>query len=249
MDGRLNIVELHDYLHGFCAGRGTGTAILEAKLVQQLAYLEQKPLFGLFLDLRKAYDAMDRGRCVEILKAYGTGPNMLKLIESFWVDAELACRAMGRYVKPFKACRGVTQGGPLSPKIFNIMVDAVVREWMRQILGEEDAQSGYGDAVRLFVALFYADDAYIAALNKEELQESMNILIGLFEQVGLRTNTTKTVSMTCIPGRIRTRHSSEAYTRAKVGFQTAKAWNSRRLDCDICGAKLSAQSLSSHLET
>ena len=37
---------------------------------------------------------------------------------------------------PFKAGCGVTQGGPLSAKLFNVMADAVVREWM-QLLREE----------------------------------------------------------------------------------------------------------------
>ena len=47
--------------HGFLAGRGTGTATTEVKLSQQLAYIEQIPLYGVFIDLRKAYDAMDQG--------------------------------------------------------------------------------------------------------------------------------------------------------------------------------------------
>eukprot|EP00957_Ditylum_brightwellii_P131604 10036550-Ditylum_brightwellii.AAC.1 len=62
---------------------------------------------------------------------------MLRLIIFFWEHAELVCRAVGRYGEKFKAHRGVTQGGPLSPKIFNIMIDAIVREWLRQLLGEE----------------------------------------------------------------------------------------------------------------
>ena len=32
-------INFHDFLHGFRAGRGTGTATLEAKLLQQLAAL------------------------------------------------------------------------------------------------------------------------------------------------------------------------------------------------------------------
>ena len=54
---------------------------------------------------------------------------MLGLIRTFWDEQQLVCRAARRYGKPFEASRDVTQGGPLSPKIFNIMVDAVVREW------------------------------------------------------------------------------------------------------------------------
>ena len=97
MDDRLNIIEFHDCLHGFLAGKGTGTATIEAKLSQQLAYIEQQPLYGVYIDLRKAYDAMDRDRCVLIMKAYGVGPNMLHLIENFWENAELVCRANGRW--------------------------------------------------------------------------------------------------------------------------------------------------------
>ena len=60
MDKRLNAIKLHESLHGHQNGRGTGTAIIEAKLAQQLAHLEQHPFFGIFLNLNKAFDAMDR---------------------------------------------------------------------------------------------------------------------------------------------------------------------------------------------
>ena len=42
--------------HGLRAGRGTGTAILESKLLQQLAALREEVLYVIFLDLHKAYD-------------------------------------------------------------------------------------------------------------------------------------------------------------------------------------------------
>ena len=103
IDGRLQGIEFHDCLHSFQSGRGTGTAITEVKLAQQLAYLEQVPLwYGIFIDLWKwkAYDAMDRGRCIEIMEAYGVGPNIIHLLNSFWDEAELVCRAHGVFVKP-----------------------------------------------------------------------------------------------------------------------------------------------------
>jgi hypothetical protein len=57
-----------------------------------------------------------------------------------------------------KGTQGATQDGPVSPTLFNIMVDAVIREWLCQVLGEEAARSGYGEAFRLLIAIFYVDD-------------------------------------------------------------------------------------------
>ena len=36
MDNRLKVLDYHDCLHGFLAGRGTGIATTEAMLAQQL---------------------------------------------------------------------------------------------------------------------------------------------------------------------------------------------------------------------
>ena len=74
MDLRLENIELHDSLHGCLAGQGTGTGIIEEKLAQQLAHLEQAPFFGVFIDLKKAFDAMDRGRCLAILSLHRGWP-------------------------------------------------------------------------------------------------------------------------------------------------------------------------------
>ena len=60
-------ISFHDFLHGFWAGRGTVTATLKAKLLHQLAALREEVMYVIFLDLHKAYGALDRSRCLEIL--------------------------------------------------------------------------------------------------------------------------------------------------------------------------------------
>ena len=60
-------ITFHNFLHGFRAGRGTVTATLEAKLLWQLAALGEDVMYVIFLDLHKAYDALDRYRYLEIL--------------------------------------------------------------------------------------------------------------------------------------------------------------------------------------
>ena len=54
------VITYHDALHGFRTGCGTEAATLEAKLLQQLAAMRKEVLYVIFLDLTKAYDALDR---------------------------------------------------------------------------------------------------------------------------------------------------------------------------------------------
>ena len=66
-------IKFQDALHRFWEGRDTGTATLEAKLLQQLAAMREEFLYVIFLDLTKSYDALDRSRILEILEGYGVG--------------------------------------------------------------------------------------------------------------------------------------------------------------------------------
>ena len=45
--------------------------------------------------------------------------------------------------RPFNMEIGVTQGEPVSPTIFNIVVDAVVREVLLEICGPQEAHHGF----------------------------------------------------------------------------------------------------------
>ena len=38
----------------------------------------------IFLDLHKAYDALDRSRCLEILEGYSVGPKDRRLLTTYW---------------------------------------------------------------------------------------------------------------------------------------------------------------------
>ena len=53
---------MQNSLHEFREGRGVGTATLESKLLQKLDRLAHEPLLQVFLDVRKAYDSLDRER-------------------------------------------------------------------------------------------------------------------------------------------------------------------------------------------
>ena len=95
-----------------------------------------------------------------------------------------------------RAWGGVTQGDPLSPTIFNVVVDAVVRHWVTLEVEEAEKMGERGKECRHQAALFYADDGIVASSDPCCLQWAFNALVGLFERVGLRNNVGKTVSMT-----------------------------------------------------
>ena len=103
-------ITFHDVLHGFRAGRGTGTTTLEAKLLQQLAAIREEVLYVIFLDLTKVYDALDRSRCLYILEGYVVSPGARRLLRNYWRRLTMAARAGGYYGALFKGERGVTQG-------------------------------------------------------------------------------------------------------------------------------------------
>jgi hypothetical protein len=129
-------ITFHELLHGFRTEHGTGTASLDAKLQMQLSHIRGIPLYQIFLDLSKAYDTMDRGRTLQILHEYGVGERILRVLSNFWDSLTVIARQQGYYGNPFRSKRGTTQGDITSPTIFNILVDAVVREWYHQLQSE-----------------------------------------------------------------------------------------------------------------
>ena len=58
--------------------------------------------------LHKAYDALDRYRCLEILEGYGVGPRAWRLLMTFWGKMTMVARAEGYYGDAFMGARGVT---------------------------------------------------------------------------------------------------------------------------------------------
>ena len=57
-------IAYHDSLHKFQEVSGTGTATLDIKLLHQLTAMREEVLHAIFLDLNKAYNGLDRSRCL-----------------------------------------------------------------------------------------------------------------------------------------------------------------------------------------
>ena len=135
----------HDYLHGFQAGCGTGTVTLEVNLLQQVVALREAVLHVIFLYLNKAYNDLDRSRCLEILEGYVVGTTPLRLLHRYCERLNMVERAGEYYGENFRGERGLTQGEPMLPTIFNLVVDAVVRHWKSLVAEQKGGDSSDAD--------------------------------------------------------------------------------------------------------
>ena len=104
----------------------------------------------------------------------------------------------------------------MSPTLFNVLVDVVVRKWLPDVMDDITAAivGLQGDDVGRMSSLFYADDGAIGSKNHEWLQNATQYLYNLFRHcTGLKTNTEKTKTMSCHPGAIRGQCSMKGYKR------------------------------------
>eukprot|EP00978_Attheya_sp_CCMP212_P003779 scaffold8023_cov54-Attheya_sp.AAC.7 len=168
--------------------------------------------------------------------------------EQYWDKQQIIVKASGYHGTPFQATRGVTQGDPVPPTIFNIMVDAVIRYWLSLACGKDASRDGLCYEVKEQCVLFYADDELLSARNKDWVQDSFDILIRIFERVGLRMNISKTQAMICTPGHISGGQSTSAYQWRMTGIGENYQERQRRQvvcpDCDVC---LAQSSLTHHM--
>jgi hypothetical protein len=247
IDARLKAeIQFHDSLHGFRAARYTVTATIEAKLLMHNACAQRKALYQIFIDLEKAYDTLDRGRTLEVLKGYGTGPRVLRFLETFWDNQDVVARQGGYHSKAFKAERRVTQEDIPSPMIFNIVVDCVIWAWELEI---SDGRSLTDEVVRsLVAAMLYDDDGLIASYQLKLAQDSLDYLVEIFQRMVLNINTSKTKFLTCSPRSAKGHISIQAYKRRMDGDgPTHRDRQRRRSECPVCQKGISAGYLHVHL--
>ena len=231
-------------VHGFCRKRGTHTAIGETKISMQIAACKSDTIFQVFLDLRKAYDSIDRNRVLKLLEKYGVGPNITNYIKEVWDNQLFLLRQASFYSKPIEVRRGCTQGDVDSPIIFNVIIDAVLRAWKKR--------EGFQNSK----ACFYADDGLLEHNDAILLQQDLDKIIDLFSKIGLQPNAQKTKFMIFrgppAPRALTREQYKNIHKRRKqsaIGRVKSQQWRSHQVTCPECGKNLSQGYLSRHLQT
>jgi hypothetical protein len=143
----------------------------------------------------------------------------------------------GFYGTPFTAHRGVRQGDIISPMIFNVVCDAVIREC-------ESLGNGLMDA------LFYADDGMITSNNPTELQSMLENFTNSFQKMGLKMNVDKTKALIMTGKPVREKMSDTAYKRRMIGEgMSHRERQLEKIACPGCHKQVQRQYLSKHQQT
>ncbi len=75
-------------------------------------------MYAAFMDLKKAYDRVDREALWSVLKIYGVGRQLLKGMQAFYREANACVRVGGELSESFVV--GVRQGCVMLPWLFSM---------------------------------------------------------------------------------------------------------------------------------
>ena len=81
-----------------------------------------------FIDLEKAYDKVNREALWQELRMYDMGNKLLNGIKNIYVDSSACVRVKGDEMERFRIGSGVRQGCIMSPWLFSVYMDGVMKE-------------------------------------------------------------------------------------------------------------------------
>ena len=153
--------ELPDVQAGFRKGRGTKDQITNIRYIIKKARQVQKNIY----DYTKVFDCVDHYKLWKILKGMGKPDQLICLLRSLFAGQEAIVRTKHGTTDWFQIGKGVRQGYILSPCLFNLYAEYIMRN-----AGLDEVQAGINISRRNINNLRYADDTTLMAENEEELQ-------------------------------------------------------------------------------
>ena len=57
--------------------------------------MREEVLYVIFMDLHKAYETLDRDRCLDILEGYGVGHRAFRILRTYWYWLRMVARVGG----------------------------------------------------------------------------------------------------------------------------------------------------------
>lgn len=142
------------------------------------------------LDLRKAFDSVSHKTIIDTITELGLPKQFINYIKVLYTDSKTTLQYDSRDTI-LKVRQGVLQGDPISPLLFNAVMDRAIKQLPEGI--------GYKLNGMLFNCIAYADDIILIASTKRGLQASIDVLTSCLASFGLETNIEKSSTLSMVP--------------------------------------------------
>ena len=129
--------ELPDVQDGFRKGRGTRDQIVNIRWIIEKAREFQKNIYFCFIDYAKAFDCVDHNKLWKILQEMEIPDHLTCLLRNLYAGQEATVRTEHGTTDWFQIGKGVRQGWILSPCLFSLYTEYIMRS-----TGLEEAQAG-----------------------------------------------------------------------------------------------------------
>jgi hypothetical protein len=135
-----------------------------------------------FLDLKKAYDMVPHDRLFNKLAAAGIGPTCIRFLRAMYENTFIRVRLGNQVGDPVPYKRGVRQGCPTSPLLFNLYINDILEGMTGcPVEGLQEGLKG----------LLFADDTVVVASSREELRDKMMLIELWMSTNGMGLNPSK----------------------------------------------------------
>ena len=177
---------------GFIKGRNIVEGIMSLHEILHDTKVRKKDGLVLKLDFEKAYDKISWNFLFECLKQRGFCEKWCHWIEKVVTCGTLSVKVNDKVGAYSKCGKGVRQGGPLSPFLFNIAADTLAK-MVNMAQGNDLIEGLVPEYVHKGVAILqYADDTIICLKESLDNARNMKLLLYLYENMsGLKINFTK----------------------------------------------------------
>ncbi|GFO04978.1 endonuclease-reverse transcriptase [Plakobranchus ocellatus] len=177
--------ELAEEQSGFRPGRGTSDMLCSIQVMIEKVIESHKEAYIIFIDYSKAFDSVDHSLLFKTLTMMGFPPHLIVMIQSLYTNQEASIRWNNQHTESFKILKGVRQGCILSPHLFSLYTEQIMRE-------TDVDQYGIEVGGRKISNLRYADDTALFAKNHEEASKFIEELNKAGVSKSLKLNAKKT---------------------------------------------------------
>ena len=167
--------ELPDVQAGFRKGRGAKDQIANIHWIIKKSKRVPENIYSCFIDYAKAFDCVNHNKLWKIIQEMGTPDHLTCLLRNLYAGQEATVRTGHGTTDWFQIGKGVRQGCILSPCLFNLYAEYIMRNARLN-----EAQAGLKIAGRNIINLRYPDDTSIMAESEEELK---SLLMGVKRRV------------------------------------------------------------------